>query len=293
MTEQREGNNVFGGLQQAVASGGIKSVSAADQIRDDFGITVPQEIVPLPSKGKIYQNNSTLFGRESLEIKAMGVREEDILTSKALIKKGTVIAQLIKSCLIDKSVDVDELISGDRNALMVAIRITGYGSEYVTELSCGSCGEKYKQIFHLDRLALKNLDAEPVVPGQNLFEYELPKSKLKVKFKLLTPKDEENILIEQENRKKLGLKNQNGTDTIVTDNLKASIVSIKEVTDKSKIVNFINNGMGAFDSKALRKYINDIQPGVDMKQMAECEQCGHAEEVQIPIGITFFWPDAE
>lgn len=289
MTEQREGNNVFGGTPQ---TGGIKSVSAADVLRDDFGITVPQEIVPLPSMGKVYSGGSTLFGRESVEIKAMGVREEDILTSRALIKKGTVITQLIKSCLIDKSIDVDEMISGDRNALMVAIRITGYGAEYSANLECGKCGEKHDETFHLDQLPLKRLEADPVVEGQNLFEYELPRSKIKVQFKLLTPKDEEEILAEQEKKKKLGLKAPNGTDTIVTDNLRSSIVSIKGITDRAKIINFINNGMGAFDSRALRKHIQDIQPGIDMKQVVTCENCGNIEEVQIPIGVTFFWPDA-
>ena len=76
---------------------------------------------------------------ETVDIKAMTAREEDILTSRAFIKKGTVITELIRSCLVDKRIDPNSLLSGDRNALMVAIRVTGYGVEYSTEVTCPVC----------------------------------------------------------------------------------------------------------------------------------------------------------
>ena len=125
MSDNRDGNAVFT-AQQAE----MKGFSTRNVMKDDFGMEVPVESVPLPSRGLIYPVDSSSHNRETIEIKAMTAREEDILTSRALIKKGTVITQLIKSCVVDKSINVESMISGDRNALMTAIRITGYGSDY-------------------------------------------------------------------------------------------------------------------------------------------------------------------
>ena len=123
MTDQRDGNSVFT-AHQAQQQG----FSTRNVMKDDFGMEVPVESVPLPSEGKIYPVDSSSHNRTHIEIKAMTAKEEDILTSRALIKKGTVISELLKSCMVDKSIRVDQLISGDRNALMTAIRVTGYGA---------------------------------------------------------------------------------------------------------------------------------------------------------------------
>ena len=117
----------------AVFSGGIQQT---DVMKDSFGYEVPVESVPLPSLGKVYPDGNPLSGQETVEIRAMTAREEDILTSRALIKKGTVITHLIKSCLTNKAIDVKNMISGDRNALMISLRITGYGQEYGVEVDC-------------------------------------------------------------------------------------------------------------------------------------------------------------
>ena len=118
-------------------------------MKDDFGFEIPVETVPLPSGGKCYDADHPLHGKDTVDIRAMTAREEDILTSKALIKKGTVISHLIKSCLIDKRVNPETLLAGDRNALMVALRVTGYGTEYKVEVDCPACGERSKHNFNL------------------------------------------------------------------------------------------------------------------------------------------------
>jgi|SRR6478609_273323 len=287
MSEQREQRNqVFAAAAQGVDPR-IPQTSASDKVKADFGLDIPVEIVPLPSAGKAYPVSSTLHGRDQVEIKAMTAREEDILTNRALLKKGTVISELIRSCLVDRSVNPSDLLTGDRNALMVAIRITGYGPEYDAEIECSECETKAAQQFNLGELPLKHLEIEPVEPGLNLFEFMLPYSKKTVRFKFMSGRDEEDISATAEKQKKLGL----GGETAVTTNLLYSIVSIDGVDDRAKIAGFVRM-MPARDSLALRNYIKDNEPGIIMKQEVVCPSCAHTEEVGMPIGVTFLWPSA-
>ena len=281
--DQRDGNQIFT-AEQARQSG----FATRNVMKDDFGFEVPTESVPLPSLGRVYPSDSKLFNRETVEIKAMTAKEEDILTSRALIKKGTVITHLIGSCLIDKGIEVDDMIAGDRNALMTALRITGYGSEYKAEVSCPACGEQSKQDFLLSELPIKNLEIEPVVEGSNLFEFVLPMTKKKVNFKFLTGRDEQEITVLSERKKKQGLK----SDNLVTTKLQYSIVAIDGVKDRGKINTFISN-MPARDSLALRRHMDDNEPGIDMKSWMDCPHCDTTSEVRLPMGATFFWPDSE
>ena len=257
-------------------------------MKDDFDYEVPVEVVPLPSQGKVYPEGSPLHLVESLSIRAMTAREEDILTSRALIKKGTVITELLNSAIVTPGVDSGKMLAGDRNAAMVAIRITGYGREYSAEITCGGCNESVDTDFDLAQLPIKRLDIDPIESGVNLFEFTLPYTKKKVHFKFLTGDDEQDLLKETERtRKKL----RHATDSLVTGRLKRSIVKVGEVTDKSKINVFVSN-MPAADSRALRKFIEEHEPGVEMKMWTECALCSHDQEVNMPIGAKFFWPDA-
>ena len=271
---------LFGG---AIPAG----IQTRDVMRDDFGFEVPLESVPLPSGGVVYPPESSLHMRETVEIRSMTAREEDILTSRALIKKGTVITELIKSCLIDKKIYVPDMLAGDRNAIMVALRITGYGAEYAVEADCPKCGARSKQEFNLGDMPIKRLQIEPVVKGQNVFEFKLPVTKKTVNFKFLTGRDEEEISTIQERTKKQGAQ----ADNIVTNRLQFAIVSIDGKTDRSSINGFIRN-MPARDSMSLRKFIDANEPGIDMKGNFDCPSCSDVNEVRVPLGASFFWPDA-
>ena len=255
-------------------------------IKDDFGFEIPVETVPLPSGGKCYDVDHPLHGKETIEIRSMTAREEDILTSKALIKKGTVITHLIKSCLIDKRVDPDTLLAGDRNALMVALRITGYGSDYSVEIDCPACGERSKHSFNLGELPIKRLECHPVAAGTNIFETDLPVSKAKVRWKLLTGHDEQEIITMTERRKKQGQR----TENLITERLKYSIVSANGITDRTKI-DMLVKSLPARDSLFLRKHIDKQEPGVEMKAWMDCPNCFEHSEVRLPLGAAFFWPD--
>lgn len=256
-------------------------------MKDEFGWEVPVEVVPVPSEGKVYPEGSSLNNRSTLEIKAMTAREEDILSSMALIKQGTVISHLIQACLIDKSVDVRDMLLGDRNALMVSVRITGYGSRYEAETICKSCDEKSPQEFRLSDLEIKRLAIDPARPGENVFSFMLPVTGKEVLFKFLTGSDEEDRTIANERRKKAmpGVKLQNN----VTSRLEQVIVSIDGVADKNKINHFIKN-MPAQDSRKLRSYITKHEPGIDMSVWMSCPHCGEESKVELPVGSNFFWP---
>jgi hypothetical protein len=276
MSEDRE--DIFGSMRDHMPTHNV--------MRDDFGFEVPVESVPLPSGGKCYDEAHPLHGKNTVDIRAMTAKEEDILTSRALIKKGTVISHLIKSCVIDKKIDPDTLLSGDRNALMVALRVTGYGTDYNVEVDCPSCGERSKHTFDLAQLPVKPLEIDPVEAGTNVFETTLPVTNAKVRFKLLTGHDEQEIMTINERRKKQGMK----SDNLVTQRLNHSIVSANGITDKNKLSMLVSN-LPARDSLYLRKYIDNNEPGIEMNAWMDCPSCLEHSEVRLPLGAAFFWPD--
>jgi hypothetical protein len=255
-------------------------------IKEEFGWEVPVESVPIPSRGIIYDPDTTLYNRQTVPIKAMTAHEEDILSSQAFIKDGTVIDQLIKSCITDKTFSVDSLTIGDRNAIMVAIRITGYGSDYNVKTTCQNCSNKANQKFNLANLPIKRLEIEPIKSGENAFEFTLPVTKKKIIFKFLTSGDERQRSRANKNEiKVLGTKIEKN----VTSYLKYSIISIDGVTDMNKIHHFVTN-MPAFDSRSLRTYIAKHEPGMEMAVKYECKSCDHLNEITLPITSEFFWP---
>ena len=286
----REGRNEVFAANKAKTAANVAGpgIRTSNVMRDDFNYEVPVESVPLPSHGVVYDTDGQLYGKETIDIRAMTAKDEDILTSKALIKKGTVITQLIKNCLVDKTINVDEMLVGDRNAVMTALRITGYGAEYNVEVDCPACSERSKQEFSLTELPIKRLEIDPVAQGANLFEFKLPMTKKKVRFKFLTGTDEAEITVAMERRKKHGMQ----ADSLVTSRLQHSIVAIDGISDRNKINQFIQN-MPARDSLALRRYIDKSEPGVEMKSWMTCPHCLEHSEVRLPMGASFFWPDTE
>ena len=247
------------------------------------GYVVPAELVPLPSMGKVYPN-PPLAGATGIEIKAMTAREEDILTSRALIKSGRVITELLKSCICDRSIDPDELVTGDRNAVLVALRITGYGSDYTVDVECPECGDTKKgHIFDLSKLPIKTLDVEPIRPGTNAFEFMLPVSKKRVLFSLMTGKMDRDMNLTTERTKKAGMREEPVTTKLITQ------VTQVEGIEPNGLVEFIKN-MPANDSRKLRNYIDKVSPLIDMTQKFTCPLCDSETEVDVPLGAEFFWP---
>jgi hypothetical protein len=237
---------------------------------------LPTEVIELPSKGLLYPEGSEL-AKGTLEMKYMTAKEEDILTNQSYIQKGTVLDKLMKSLIISK-INYDELLIGDKNAIMVAARILGYGKDY----SFSILGEDHT--VDLSTLENKPLNEELFKDGENNFEFTLPHSGNKITFKLLTHKDEQNISRELEGLKKINKDNS----PELTTRLKYLITSVEGKTESKDIREFVDNYLLARDSRALREYIKEIQPDVDLTFFPT----GESNRINIPIGVSFFWPDA-
>jgi hypothetical protein len=235
-------------------------------------------MVELPSKGLLYPEGHPLASGQ-VEMKYMTAREEDILTNLNYIKQGIAIDKLLQSLVMTKF-DFDDLLIGDKNAIMVAARVLGYGKDYSFTYN----GDEIN--VDLSELVTNEPDEAIVTKGVNEFEYTLPHTGTKITFKLLTGKDEKAIENEIKGLKKI---NKNASSDITT-RLKHIITSVEGDSDPKTIREFVDNYLIARDSTALRSYIKTIQP--DIKMIFTYSGENGDEEVAIPLQIQFFWPDA-
>ena len=244
----------------------------------------PTEMVDLPSKGLLYPENHPLASGK-VEMKYMTAKEEDILTSKSLLKKGVAIDRMLQNLIVDNNVKLDYLLSGDKNAILIASRISGYGSEYAVRLSCPACSQKQEFSFDLSSLEHKDLsdldDLQLETTNRGTFMYKLPRSKAMVEFRLLTSGDESQMTQEMIRTKK--------QENVSTDQLKRVVVSINGVEDRLQLRQFIEN-MPAADARFLRAAIKRSTPDVEMSQTFICASCDHEEEMEVPLTTEFFWP---
>lgn len=238
-------------------------------------LKIPTEIVELPSQGLIYPESSPLSSGK-IEMKYMTAREEDILTNQNYINKGIVLDELVKS-LIVSDVNYEDLVVGDKNAILVASRILGYGKDY--SFTWG--GEEYN--IDLTTIENKPLKTELFKKGVNEFSFTLPSTGVVVTFKLLTGEDEKKINAELEGLKKI---NKN-TSAELSTRLKYIITSVNGNRENKDIRQFVDTQFLARDSRALREYIKEVQPDVDLTFFPE----GSNEKISIPVGLSFFWPD--
>jgi len=247
----------------------------------------PSEVVDLPSKGLLYPKDHPLSSGQ-IEIKYMTAKEEDILTSRNLIQKGVVLDKLMESVIIQEGVTLDDLLLGDKNAIMIATRILGYGKDYTVEMIDPSTGDKQKETFDLTKLNDKELNEKLFKKGQNSFEFELPNSKVTLTFKLLTHKDEKQIEEELKALKKFT--KQSGITNEVTTRLKKAITAVDGDSSIKRINEFVDYELLSRDSLELREYLREITPDVDMKFTFISETTGEETDMDIPLNVEFFWP---
>ena len=239
----------------------------------------PTEEVTLPSKGLIYPPENPL-SKGVVEMKYMTAKEEDILTNESYIKKGTVIDRLLQALIITP-INYDDLVVGDKNAIMIAARVLGYGKDYTFTLD----GEEHT--VDLTKVEDKELKEEDLVAkGRNEFEFTLPTTQKVITFKLLTHGDEKKINAEMD-----GLKKAKQSPSELTTRLKYMILSIDGDSERRTVREFVDTQLLARDARALREYIKSIQPDVDLIFDLEMENGDVKEGVRVPIGVTFFWPD--
>jgi len=111
----------------------------------------PTEVLALPSKGLLYPKEHPLSSGQ-IDVKYMTAKEEDILTSSNLIEKGLVIDRLLESVIADPKIKLDDLLIGDKNALMVGTRVLGYGKDYVVTMEDPDTSLEVEHSFDLTKL---------------------------------------------------------------------------------------------------------------------------------------------
>ena len=241
----------------------------------------PTEVVDLPSKGYFYPEDNPLSTGQ-VEMRYMTAKDEDILTSQKLIQKGTVLDVLLRELIIDKKINLDDILIGDKNALLIAARVLAYGKEYEFEYT-NDAGQTKKHKLDLTTLTDVGIKLEDFEKGQNIFDFTLPNSERKIKFKFLTSGDTDIINKEIEALNKLS-----DIDKGLSTRLKHLIVSIDDNTDTNYIKSFVDNELYAIDSLALREHIADLTPDVDTEITIDDE--GEEVTLTVPMTVRFFWP---
>ena len=256
----------------------MPSEPTPEPVATAFNFVVPTEMVDLPSKGKYYPEGHPLNNQESIEIKHMTAKEEDILTSVSFLKKGIALDKMLQSIIVDKRIKVEDLLIGDKNALLVASRIFGYGSDYKVQVACQHCDASFDTIFDLNALTpQEEKDIEAIVKTDNkTFVVTLPKSSIVVEFRLLTSRDETTI----------NTNKNSGTLAL----LKLITVSVNSQTDGFFIERALQS-LPILDTTILKKAYGSMMPDVDMTQTVECTECGEAFEMGVPLSAEFFWPN--
>ncbi len=250
----------------------------------------PTTFVSLPSRGRFYQEGHPLHGATDVEIRQMTTKQEDILTSRTLLKKGIAIDRFVQSLVVDTSINVDTLTVGDKNAIIVSARIDGYGPEYKTTVTCPSCGESSETFFDLTDVsehdvddALFELPENVTETGSGTFTITLDAG-FEVEVRALTSADEKKLVRSLTQRQKAKME-----ETALTDQMRAMIVSIVGYSDRATI----NKAVGLMPvraSRELRETYQKIIPNIDLKREYTCNSCGYETEMEVPLTAEFFWP---
>jgi hypothetical protein len=225
----------------------------------------PTEIISLPSKGLVYPESNPLSKGE-VTVKLMTAREEDILTSATLIKKGIQLDKLLESIVVEPGVSINDLVIGDKNAILVTSRILAFGPDYEAKINDPFDNEEIDITIDLSQIKIKEID-ENKLNRSNEYDFFLPISKtIEASQKALKQSNE------------------------ITTRYRRIITEVDGVRDTGTISNFVTNRLLAGDSKALRKYISDITPDLDLKFDYTSPVTGETEALRIPFGIGFFYP---
>ena len=258
----------------------------AEQLAEKLSFVTPTEHVELPSRGLFYAPNHPLHGQETIEIRHMTAKEEDILTSRALLKKGLALDRVLQNIIVDKRIDALSLISGDRNAIIMATRIAAYGPKYDASVSCPSCGDTNKFSFFLDTEKIyhgedaDNFGVRRTDSGT--FLTTLPTLGFEVEFRLMNGRDEKQML--NLNAKKRDEENN------VSKQLHTIIVSVEGLTDRSSLDLLIEK-MPSSDARHVRTAYRLSSPNIDTSQTFECASCEYTQDMEVPMTADFFWPD--
>ena len=243
----------------------------------------PTEVISLPSEGKCYPEDHPLSSGE-LEIKYMTAKEEEILASQNLISKGVVLDKLFESIIADKKINIDDITIGDKNAIVLATRILGYGPEY--KIQVPTIDGSTELNIDLSKVQTKDVDVNKL-NRENLYEWVSPVGKNVIKWKMLTHGDEKKIDTDVRAMNRL---NKEGASAELTTRYRYMIQSVDGKEDTKSIVDFVNNKFLARDTRAFRTHIKELQPDMKMEFEYDNPNTGEKEMTPIPMGVGIFWP---
>lgn len=251
-----------------------------------LNFVVPTEFVNLPSKGLFYKSDHSLHNKEAIEIKHISAREIDILSSQSLLKKGVALDRMIESIIVDKTINVPEMLNVDKNAVIVAARVTSFGSAYGAKIECRKCGSTYDADFDLEESERYDFDEDELEMSENgTFFVTLPQTEVRVECRVLNSKDEK--MLEERRAKKERL---NLPESFVSDQYKSLIVSLNGVTERGLVDEFVDV-MPAADLHFLTRECERLMPTLNYIGDTTCDSCGHGNEVEVPFTTSFFWPE--
>ena len=280
-------NDDYPGKTPIMSDKQLKDIATAkyntDAVDDTMVFDFPTEIVDLPSKGQIYPEGHPL-SKGTIEMKYMTAKEEDILTNQSFIQNGVVLDKLFKALIVTPC-EYNDLLLCDKNAIMIAARVLGYGKDYSINATSPT-NEKIEHVVDLTKLGEKNIDWDLIKKGINEFSVELPAAKIKVKVKLLTQRDQSKMDAELKGLAKLKKNPQ------VSTMMKYVIVDVDGETDNAKIRKFVDTKLLAIDSRAIRTFLKKITPEVDLTVDVPDGDSGDTFRTPINIGLDFFWPDS-
>jgi len=253
-----------------------------------FSFVVPTEFVELPSQGKFYIEGHPLHNEESIEIRHMTAKEEDLLTSRTLLKKGIAIERLLKNIIVNRAIDPYSLLVGDRNAIIIAARTSGYGNIYTTQITCPACSASQEYSFDLNEASVytgeRASEMDVTATDDGTYEVWLPRLETNVVFRLLTGYDEKKLTGNTKQAR------ANLTDHAITTQLSNMLVGVNGSTDP-KMLKLLVENMPSADARYLRQAYKLTSPNVDLTQLFACQECDHEQEMEVPLTADFFWPD--
>ena len=251
---------------------------------------VPTELVDIPSAGKFYPQGHPLHEKTTVEIKYMTAKEEDILTNVSLIKKGIVLDRLLKSVMLN-DLNPEDLLIGDKNALLIAARITGYGPDYNTRVTCPSCTVSTEYTFDLSEVMEPEDSMEFIMElhkaeltNNGTFLVTLPKTGIQVEVRPMNGHDEKRLVKWAEKKRKNKM-----DESPVTDQMKTYITSVNGIDDRVYINSFVDT-MPAIDARSLRLAYSKLVPDINLNQQFDCSECGQESRMEVQVNTDFFWP---
>jgi hypothetical protein len=237
--------------------------------------TIAYDVVELPSRGIHYSNK-----RKSVRVAYLTASDENILSSPSFLNTNTVIPELLKRKILDRDFPIDEIVEEDRQAILIFLRNTAFGSEYTLTTYDPKTDKEFSTIINLETLKLKEFNLIENSEGE--YSFHLKKTNTDITFKFLTRKQEDEIEKIKESW------NGSGVAPVVTKQLEMMIKSFGGVRDALKIRSFIET-MPIRDSQEFRKFIQDNKPGLDLTQEVTTPS-GESIQVNIGFGVEFFRP---